>query len=305
MSRRDSLLHGVLIVDKPQGMTSHDVVQRLRRIARTSRVGHAGTLDPMATGVLVVMIGEGTKLGPYLTAENKRYEARVQLGRGTDTLDAEGQVTEQGPLPDWWPGARQEPLEHALDIERCRTEQIPPVYSAIKIGGESSHALARRGEALELAARPVRVASLVTVATDAEGWVDLTLDVSKGYYVRSLARDLGVSVGSPAHLTALRRAASGRFTLEHAETLAEFERTPSKLTERLLPVHDAAALALPLARLTTDGVVRARQGKRLADDDFTELPESVGASAWLDPTGALVAVGHRDGEALRILRGFF
>ncbi len=305
MSRRDSLIHGVLIVDKPKGMTSHDVVQRVRRLAHTARVGHAGTLDPMATGVLVVMLGEATKLGPYLTAENKRYEARVQLGCATDTLDAEGQVLEEAPLPEWWADARGEPIERALELERARTQQLPPVYSAIKIDGESAHALARRGEAPELKPRPVRVTSLLTSVSTSEGTVDLTLDVSKGYYVRSLARDLGERLGCPAHLSALRRQASGGFTLAHALTLSELERDATQLTSRLLLVPDAAAVALPLGRLTDEGVVRARQGKRLEAADFTELPSGSAAAAWLDATGALIAVGQEDEGTYKVLRGFF
>ncbi len=304
MSRRESNHHGVIVVDKPTGMTSHDVVQRVRRIAKTSRVGHAGTLDPLATGVLVVMVGEGTKLGPYLTSENKRYEARVAFGRGTDTLDSEGAVIEEAPLPRWWSSIEPEPFVRAIAHERARTEQVPPVYSAIKIGGQSSHALARRGEAPELAPRPVRVESLDAHDASPDGSVTLALEVSKGYYVRSLARDLGIAIGCPAHLTALRRTASGRFTLANASRLDALEAEPPLLAARLVSVPEAAALAMPLGQLTEEGVLRARQGKALGSGDFRVPPPEQGASGWLDPVGNLVAVGHKNDDNFRILRGF-
>jgi tRNA pseudouridine55 synthase len=292
------------VVDKPQGMTSHDVVQRFRRLARTSRVGHAGTLDPMATGVLVVMIGEATKLGPYLTAEDKRYRAELLLGRGTDTLDAEGATTEEAPLPSWWNEARDMRVEAALVAERARTEQQPPVYSAIKVDGESAHALARRGEAPELAPRPVAVAKLELLETSDAGRLALELDVSKGYYVRSLARDIGVALGCPAHLTALRRLASGRFRLDDALPLSAFLEEQALVVERLLDLPTAAARPMPVGRLTTDGVSRARQGKRLGDHDFTEPPYGEGPAGWLAPDGSLVAVGRREDGLHVVLRGF-
>ncbi|MBM4358800.1 MAG: tRNA pseudouridine(55) synthase TruB [Deltaproteobacteria bacterium] len=305
MSRRDAEHHGVLLVDKPSGMTSHDVVQRLRRIARTSRVGHAGTLDPMATGVLVVMVGEATKLGPYLTAEEKRYRAELQLGRSTDTLDAEGATTAEAPLPGWWSSdERAAKVEQALAEERARALQAPPIFSAIKIDGESAHALARRGEIPELAPRPVAVASLASLATTDPGTIELELEVSKGYYVRSLARDLGVALGCPAHLTALRRLASGRFRIEDTSPLGAFLEAPGRWLERLLDVPTAASLAMPLGRLTPEGTLRARQGKRLHDGDFVEPPAGTGAAGWLAPEGTLVAVGRRDEEAHVVLRGF-
>ena len=142
--RKSSGLVGVLVVDKPRGVTSHDVVQRVRRELNEPRVGHAGTLDPMATGVLVVMVGEATKLAPFLTADDKSYRAEVQLGKSTDTLDAEGETRQQAPLPAWWTteGADATIVE-ALVAERMRRTQSPPVYSAIKIDGRSAHARVR------------------------------------------------------------------------------------------------------------------------------------------------------------------
>jgi tRNA pseudouridine55 synthase len=298
--------HGVLVVDKPSAMTSHDVVARVRRVLGTRRVGHAGTLDPMATGVLVVLVGEATKLAPYLTADDKRYAARVALGRATDTLDAEGATTATAEVPAWLVDEIREAarlghggpeplfprLAEALRGEAARAEQVPPVFSAIHVDGRRSYELARAGEAVALDPRPVAVRRLDVTGggtPEAEApWVDLELDVAKGYYVRSLARDLGDRLGVPAHLAALRRLQSGAFSLEGAVAL-----DPQALRGALVPPSEAAARALPVGRLGDEGVVRARQGKLLVDADFTALPPAGDASAWLDAQGRLVAIGGR------------
>ena len=308
-------MNGVVIVDKPAGMTSHDVVQRVRRAAGTSRVGHAGTLDPMATGVLVVMIGEATKLGPYLTASDKAYRARVQLGAATDTLDAEGQVTASAPLPAWWSGPETaERIELALAGERARSEQIPPQVSAIKIDGRPAHARARRGETVTLEPRTVTVHELALLAFDASGSVDLTLQTSKGYYVRALARDLGEALGCPAHLTALRRTASGPFAIERARPLAALvgatRGDDEALREALIDLPHAAALALPVGTLTAEGVRKARAGQVLDDHHFHTPPEvrpyggAICPSGWIDDAGRLVAIGVINDGKYMVLRGF-
>lgn len=311
---------GVLVIDKPRGPTSHDVVARLRRILGVKRIGHAGTLDPMASGVLVVLVGEATKLAPYLTAEDKRYTARVVLGVGTDTLDADGEITAAQPLPAWLddelgalagagvaPGAeavaRAAPrIAAALDAERARREQTPPAYSAIKVAGQRSYALARAGQAVDLAARTVEVRSLAvagasrggpgTPAADAApATLDLELEVSKGYYVRSLAGDLGAHLGVPAHLSALRRTASGAFTVAQAVPL---DAGAEALRAALRPLAEAAASSLPVARLTEDGTRRARLGQSLTESDFSMAPAHPGAAVWLDPDGHVVALGAPD-----------
>lgn len=327
-------VHGVLVVDKPRGPTSHDVVARMRRALGTRRVGHAGTLDPMASGVLVVLAGEATKLAPYLTAEDKRYVARVALGTGTDTLDAEGQVSETQPIPGWLreeiaalegdpAGLERAPrIAAALAAERERRAQVPPAHSAIKVGGQRSYALARAGQEVDLAARPVEVRAL---GLRAAAWsagapeIEVELLVSKGYYVRSLGRDLGAHLGLPAHLTALRRTASGAFTIDRAARLTEERASGEALLRALIPLEQAAALGLPTARLTEEGAQRARQGKPMRLADFTEPPpvvagESEAAAAWLGPDGQLVAVGRArrapdagdagDAVELLVLRGF-
>jgi tRNA pseudouridine55 synthase len=287
----------VLVVDKPSGPTSHDVVREARKLLSTREVGHAGTLDPLASGVLVLLFGEATKLSGHLTLHDKRYRAVIAFGRSTDTLDAEGSVTEERPVA---PGEiTAVALERALEAERARSAQEPPLFSAISVEGRRAHRIGRSGETAFLPPRPVRVSELRLLSSDATS-ATLELSVSKGYYVRALARDLGRALGTPAHLAALRRLASGPFTLEQALPWPPAERPP------LLTVGAAARLALPDAALTVEGVGRARQGRVLDATDFTRCPESdAGVSAWLGPAGELVAVGREEEPGrYRVVRGF-
>jgi len=306
-------VHGVLCVDKPVGPTSHDVVSQVRRRLGTRRVGHAGTLDPLASGLLVILVGEATKLGPFLTGQDKRYEAELRFGRSTTTLDAEGDTTREQATPEWLrdelraivrPDGRDSTprLDHALDHERARVEQVPPMFSAIKIGGRRSHALARQGEIVELPPRPARVVSLdVVTALPEEEQPTLTVElhVAKGYYVRSFARDLGECLELPSHLSALRRTQSGRLTV--SEALA-----PSEVTsEGLMSLEQAIATVLPMAELTERGAYRASVGQALDQDDFDSPPESDGAVGWVHSTGHLVAIGKRgDNGTFAVERGF-
>lgn len=303
---------GVLIVDKPRGPTSHDVVARVRKALRTREVGHAGTLDPMATGVLVVAVGEATKLVPWLTADDKGYAATMQLGRGTDTLDAEGTTVAEvdvsaelsAELSALAAGAPLPPeglVARALASERARREQVPPAFSAIKIGGERAHVLARRGEAPELAARPVEVRRLELVGAGADPpELRVTLDVAKGYFVRSLARDLAAALGTVAHLTALRRVRSGAFVESEAAAL---DLPPDELRARLVPLPEAAARALPVTVLTEEAVRAARHGQRVRREDASSPREA--PSAWLDADGRLVAIGEFEADGPgRVIRGF-
>jgi tRNA pseudouridine55 synthase len=301
--------HGVLVIDKPRGPTSHDVVSRLRKALGTREVGHAGTLDPMATGVLVVLVGEATKLAPYITAEDKEYEATVELGTETDTLDAEGTVVRRADVsPETRDALRgtREPLhpalQRAIDAERGRTSQVPPAFSAIHTDGERAHARARRGETVELEPRAVHVARLDVLGAGLEPrpWITLSLAVGKGYFVRSLGRDLAVDLGTVGHLVGLRRTRSGSFSLDEALPMD----TPSdEMTARLLPLGIAAARALPVARLTEVGASDARVGRKVRAGDIDARAQ--GVFAWLDARGTLVAVGEvaNDGTG-RVMRGF-
>ena len=293
-------LHGIWIVDKPSGPTSHDVVAAARRRLGTRRVGHAGTLDPMASGVLILLVGEATKLSDVATSEDKAYVTEVRFGRGTDSFDAEGQTTEQVPLAETWLDAAR--LAAALDAERQRSSQVPPAVSAVKVAGQRSYRLAREGRAPELAPRMVAVHALELLDWGAE-FVRLALRVSKGYYVRSLARDLGAALGAPAHLSRLRRVQSGGFRIEEAAAW------PPTTPPALLSLRDALPRLLPTARLTALGVARARQGKTLTESDFLEplSPEraAVGVTlAWTDAEGTPVALGRREGDVYRVRRGF-
>lgn len=284
--------NGVIVVDKPKGPTSHDVVMRVRKALKSRAVGHAGTLDPMATGVLVVAVGEGTKLVPWLTAADKAYDATIRLGVGTDTLDAEGQITETRAVPALAPAL----LEEALAAERARTQQVPPAFSAIKIDGVRSHELARKGEAVEHDPRPVAVRRLVVVA-QRESELDVRVEAAKGYFVRSLARDLAAALGTVGHLTSLRRVKSGAFCIEDAVALDAL--TPASL----IALDAAAAKALPAATLTEDGVKAAGHGQRIMAAQMSASHE--GASAWFDGEGRLVAIGERQADGTsRVLRGF-
>jgi tRNA pseudouridine55 synthase len=303
---------GVLVVDKPRGPTSHDVVARVRRALGTREVGHAGTLDPMATGVLVVAVGEATKLVQWLTAHDKAYRATVRLGATTRSFDAEGEIVETRPIDDALRatlaaasrGEIDDALARALDVERARTEQTPPAVSAIKVDGVASHKRVRQGDEVELPPRPVAVRSLQVLAARVDPpELDVELEVAKGYYVRAFARDLAASLGTVAHLVALRRLASGPFRIEEAVALE-----PAALAAGRVALSVAVARVLPSATLTDDGVVRARQGKRLCEGDFSVAPPAasggVSASAWLDPAGEVVAIGELDGDAFRVVRGF-
>jgi tRNA pseudouridine55 synthase len=285
----------LLVVDKPGGATSHDVVAGARRLFGVRAVGHAGTLDPMATGVLVLLFGEACKLSTYLTGQVKRYIATVEFGRSTDSHDREGAITSELELAADFPDDAA--LAQALEREWRRTEQVPPAVSAITIGGRRAYALARKGQSFELAPRPVRLEHLVVIARDARR-LTVELGVSKGYYVRAFARDVGEGLGVPAHLAELRRTASGSFSLAEAVPWPAAEPPP------LIGLSEAARRVLPITRLTAEGTRKARLGQRLAPDDATAGNRGDQPSCWFSPEGEIVAIGCRTPEGFRVLRGF-
>jgi tRNA pseudouridine55 synthase len=228
-------LEGVLLVDKPAEHTSHDVIARLRGKLRMRKIGHAGTLDPMATGLLIVLLGRATRVSQYLISLDKEYEGTIELGVTTDSQDAEGRVMETRPVP---------PLSEAELLAAMRgflgdQYQLPPMYSAIKIGGVPLYKKARKGEEVEREPRFIRLFSWELVRYAAPR-VDFRLKCSKGTYVRTLAHDLGARLGCGAHLSALRRTATDRFSVSQALTLGQIEELSiPEIEKRLIPVHQA------------------------------------------------------------------
>jgi tRNA pseudouridine55 synthase len=216
-------VHGVILVDKPSGLSSSTVVQDVRRALRVKRAGHGGTLDPMATGLLAVCLGAGTKLAPYLLADDKAYEAEAELGIETDTLDRTGHVLTARDVPT---DGLRERLEAVLRARTGPQTQVPPMFSAIKQGGVPLYELARAGEEVERASRQIRIDRLELVAF-APPRFSVAIECSKGTYVRSLLADIGADLGLGAHLTALRRTRAGRFSLADATPLDEILRTRS------------------------------------------------------------------------------
>jgi tRNA pseudouridine55 synthase len=275
---------GIVVVDKPPGWTSHDVVARMRTLAGTRRVGHAGTLDPMATGVLVVGIGRATRLLGHLAAHDKAYDATIRLGVATTTDDAEGDavVTTDASAVD------DDALRDAMASLTGDIRQVPSSGSAIKVDGVRAYARVRAGEDVALAPRPVRVAAFDVVARRGDD-VDVRVTCSTGTYVRALARDLGSALGVGAHLTALRRTRVGGFTLDQAHTLEQLERSMD-----VVPLSDAVAASFPRWDVDTETARRLSLGQRLAPADLP--PGLVGA---FGPDGAVVALVEERDSAVR------
>lgn len=306
MSRRGATdLSGILLVDKPSGMTSHDVVAAVRRATGERRVGHAGTLDPLASGLLVVMVGPATRLSPYLTSATKTYEADIVFGSETSTDDAEGQVTCTAPVPA---GLAEEPVAraHVAGLVGTR-EQVPPAYSAIKVDGRTSYDLARRGEDVELAARPITVehAELLACTPGPPLVWSIVIHVSKGTYVRAVARDLGADLGTAAHLGALRRTAVGVITIADALPLAKIAQGEVDVATSFFPAR--LALDLPALELDDMGMSRVSDGRPL-DLSLVDRPAEVpvngahGEMFVLTHDGRLVAVYRLvDGALLPVI----
>jgi tRNA pseudouridine55 synthase len=274
-----------VIVDKPPGMTSHDVVSRCRRIFGTRKVGHAGTLDPMATGVLVVGIERATKILGLLTATSKSYTATIRLGRATTTDDAEGEVLQDIPATH----ITDEAIVAEIAPLRGDISQRPSTVSAVKIGGKRAYQLAREGEQVELAARAVRVDRFEVTAIRREGAfidLDVEVDCSSGTYIRALARDLGACLGVGGHLTALRRTRVGGYGLDHARTLDQLTEHPS-LSYTL---DEACLLAFPRRDISDAHADDAAHGRPLPAVGIE------GVWAATDSQGRVVALLHDKGE---------
>jgi tRNA pseudouridine55 synthase len=296
---------GVLVIDKPIGPTSFDVVRQVRRVLGSRRVGHGGTLDPMASGVLPICLGEATKLAQFLLDADKEYEATLCFGAETDTYDATGTVTDRRSAA----GLTSGDVETALAAFRGAIQQVPPRFSALKLRGRPLYAYARAGEAVEIASRNVVIHQL-----DLTSWVDATAVVlrvrcSKGTYIRSLAYDLGRALGPGAHLTALRRTRSGPFRLDDAHPLADLAEAP------LIGLSQALG-HLPSLRADSAATLHLEQGKRVARAALEPADVFARASVQgerfqvprfqiLRPDGTLLAVAEvRDDDTVRTLRVF-
>jgi len=285
-------LAGILPIDKPAGMTSHDVVAQVRRASGEGRVGHAGTLDPLATGLLVVLVGPYTRLEPYLSGATKSYDARIAFGTSTDTDDIEGAVVDVAPVPDSVLDAHA--AQDVLDSFLGASMQRPPAYSAIKVGGRVAHRAARAGEALELAPRPIEVTSaqLVRIDRDARTW-DVSFVVSKGTYVRALARDIGLACGTVATLSALRRTAAGRLGASDSETLDDVVSAAAEGHLAALFADPIDALGLPVV---VAGEAAVANGRTLPSEIAPDLPSGALAAVTVD--GRLHGIYRRADDRL-------
>lgn len=298
---------GLVVVDKPSGWTSHDVVAKMRGLAHTRKVGHAGTLDPMATGVLLLGINKATRLLGHLSLAGKTYVATARLGVTTITDDAEGETTEivdASAVTD--DAIRAAAAQFVGDIK-----QVPSAVSAIKVDGKRAYARVRAGEDVKLAARPVTISSLVVgeivraTAESADGSsavvdVELTVDCSSGTYIRALARDLGAALGVGGHLTALRRTAIGPLTIDDASTL-EVLQEADELT--MLDIGEVAGRLFPRCDLDEARAADVRTGRRLVGVDLTELPRDRPIAVFA-PDGTFLALYERGPSVLKPIAVF-
>jgi tRNA pseudouridine55 synthase len=292
---------GVLVIDKPSGPTSSDVVLRVKRLLHLARIGHTGTLDPLATGVLPLCLGRATRLSSYLTDQDKAYRADIRLGVRTETGDAEGAVLSERPVPPLDAAA----LEAALQSLRGAQLQTPPMYSAVKVGGRKLYELARQGKEVDRTPRPIEVQELVI---EEMRLPDLTLRVScsKGTYVRVLAEDLGERLGCGAHLTGLRRLRSGAFDLSSSVRLQDLvedsaEARATRVARALIPMARAVG---QMGRI----ILEAEEASTLLSSGrlpSRELKAEPGPVALLDSEGDLIALAQSEvGTGIRLKRVF-
>jgi tRNA pseudouridine55 synthase len=288
---------GLVVLDKPAGWTSHDVVARVRRITGTRKVGHAGTLDPLATGVLVVGVGRATRLLTFLVGLDKAYRATIRLGARTLTDDRDGEVLERADTR----GVSRQAIADGVARLSGEIEQVPSAVSAVKIAGKPAHSRVRAGETVDLPPRAVTVSRFevldlrrLTAEDGGSGEVidlDVEVDCSSGTYVRALARDLGADLGVGGHLTALRRTKVGPYGLDGARTLDQFAADG-----RVVPLEEAARAAFPARELTETEAWRLGHGQRIASRGECEGP-----MAAFGPDGSLVAIVSQSGPTCRSL----
>ncbi len=284
---------GLIIADKPPGVTSHDVVARIRKLAGTRRVGHAGTLDPMATGVLVIGVEKATRLLGYLALTEKEYAATIRLGQATDTDDAEGEIISAVSASNISPDS----LYAAVAALRGEISQVPPPVSAIKVGGKRAYQLTRQGAPPVLEPRTVTVREFAVRDVRTRGDLidaDVSVTCSSGTYIRALARDVGAALGVGGHLTYLRRTRVGPYRADKARTLAELAESFD-----VLPLADAAAAAFPRLDVTAEQAARLAHGGRLQVSGSANGPV-----AAFGPDGSLIALVTREADLYRPLAVF-
>lgn len=289
-------MDGILIIDKPAGITSHDVVARVRRILKTKRVGHTGTLDPFATGVMVILVGKATRLAQFLDKDEKEYIAEIKFGWETDTLDVTGGHTSECELRSEEVAERLGSFEWNSVLEKFRgtIKQIPPMYSAKKIEGKKLYELARKGVEVEREAVEVTICELEIIEAEdlrtPHSALRTRIVCSAGTYIRTLAKDIGRTTGLLAHLTELRRTRAGKFAIEHASTLDELAEL-AEPQSRLLPIEQAVA-HLPAFTLREDRIEKTRGG--MSTRDISETFRHGETVAMFAPDGKLIAVGRYD-----------
>ena len=307
-------LHGILLVDKPgrprspagvdeplsaELPTSHDIVQRVRRWSRQRRIGHTGTLDPMASGLLVLCLGVATRLAEYYQGHDKTYEARVTLGHATDTYDAVGRTVARASVPR----LTAQDVDDALAAFRGQIAQVPPVYSALKQGGESLHRKARRGETVKVAPREVTFFELKLLSFAPPAQISLWMRCSAGAYVRSLAHALGQALGTVGHLSYLRRVEAGPFSVADASNLSAIEKAAGGLGDLLLAPD--AGLDMPRLTVSDEEKVRLGHGQQIAHSravpaHLPSLPDARSSDGW--QRAGLAAAYDRRGRFLGIAR---
>ena len=287
-------MNGILLVDKPSDWTSNDVVQKLRGLLRERRIGHAGTLDPMATGLLTVFVGRATRAVEFAEADAKCYRAALRLGLTTDTQDITGTVLKQRE-----PDVTREALEEVLERFRGEIRQVPPMYSAVKVNGERLYKLARRGETVERASRSVTIHSLELLGREGEDWI-LEIRCSKGTYIRTLCQDIGDALGCGGCMAALRRLEAGCFTVEEAHTLEEIaEAAAEGRAETLLLPTDTLFRDVPAETVGSAAEKRVRNGNPFR----TSSPD--GTLRLYSETGEFLALARAENGECRTIKSFF
>ena len=287
-------MNGILLVDKPMDWTSSDVVAKLRGLLHEKRIGHSGTLDPMATGLLVVFVGRATRAVEFAESQEKRYLASLRLGLSTDTQDITGNRLSGSPRE-----IGENELEHTLALFRGDIQQIPPMYSAIKVGGKKLYEIARRGGEVERKARPVQIRELQLLGREGEDWL-LDVTCSKGTYIRTLCHDIGESLGCGGCMSALRRIRAGEFSIDNACTLDAIREAAERgEAERLLLPVESLFREVPALKIDARGEGRIRCGSSIASS------AAEGEYRVYGPDGAFLALARVSGKELKTIKSFF